>query len=321
MPIINTSTYRPKGRFNNHHVNTIYPAFFRKVRQVQYERERIETPDNDFLDLDWSCVGSEKLLICLHGLEGSADRPYVKGIARFFNNQGWDAIGLNFRGCSGEPNRQLRSYHIGETEDLRLVIDHALSLGRYRHIGMVGFSLGGNVILKYLGEGGFHPNELVGGVAYSVPCDVKSANTAIDKWHNWHYRRRFMQTLNAKMLEKAERFPGQVDIPKKMPKDFREFDNVFTAPIHGFKDAEDYWQKSSSIHYIPTIKHPALLVSAQDDTFLSADCYPFDLAENHPYFHFEAPKRGGHVGFVTVSRDGYYWTEKRAFDFLNEHLN
>jgi predicted alpha/beta-fold hydrolase len=320
MPLITTSSYRPRPWFRNHHVNTIYPAFFRKVPQVAYDRERLELPDGDFLDIDWSCTGSDKLIIGLHGLEGSADRPYIRGMARYFNERGWDALGLNFRGCSGEPNRLLRSYHIGETGDLRQVIDHALSPGRYRHIGLVGFSLGGNVILKYLGEGGFHPDELVGGVAFSVPCDVKSANTEIDKWHNWHYRQRFMQTLNAKMVEKANRFPGQLEIPERMPRDFREFDDRFTGPVHGFRDAEDYWTSCSSIYFIPTIEHPALLVSAQDDTFLSESCYPFDLARDHKYFHFEDPKRGGHVGFVTVNRDGYYWTEKRTFDFLNQHL-
>lgn len=319
MPLIKASTYRPKLWFRNHHVNTIYPAYFRKIPEVDYERERLDTPDKDFLDLDWSTVGGDRLLIGLHGLEGSANRPYIRGMARYFNERGWDALGLNFRGCSGAPNRLLRSYHIGETGDLRLVIKHALATGRYRHIGLVGFSLGGNVILKYLGEGGFYPKELIGGVAFSVPCDVKAANTEIDKWHNWHYRQRFMETLNGKMVEKAARFPEQLQLPERMPRDFREFDDTFTAPIHGFRDADHYWTSCSSIRYMPDIQHPALLVSAMDDTFLSPECYPFEQAKGHSHFHFEAPKWGGHVGFVTTGPEGYYWTEKRAFEFLDHH--
>lgn len=316
MPLVPRSSYRSPRSVINRHVNTMYPAFFRKVEGVNYERERINTPDHDFLDLDWSIVGSEKLLIALHGLEGSADRPYIRGMARYFNQRGWDALGLNFRGCSGEPNWQLRSYHIGETGDLRQVIEHALSTGRYRKIGLVGFSLGGNVVLKYLGEEGARPAELIGGVAFSVPCDVKSANTEIDRWHNWHYRQRFMDSLNQKMVEKAERFPGQLVLPKKMPRDFQAFDEQFTAPIHGFHSAEHYWTSSGSIRFIPNIDRPALLVNARDDTFLSKRCYPWALAGKHPHFFFESPRRGGHVGFVTRSRDGHYWTEQRAYQFL-----
>jgi predicted alpha/beta-fold hydrolase len=317
MPIIPNSSYKASGMFRNAHVNSIYPAFFRKVEGVNYKRERMDTPDGDFLDLDWSKVGSRSLLIALHGLEGSADRPYIRGMTRYFNDQGWDALGLNFRGCSGEPNRLLRSYHVGETGDLKFVLQHALQTGSYERVGLVGFSLGGNVLLKYLGEDpGQVPDEVVGGVAFSVPCDVKSANTEIDRWHNWHYRKRFLDDLNRKMEEKARRFPDQLQLPQQMPRDFREFDDVFTAPVHGFDSAEHYWTSSSAIHFIPDIERPALLVSAADDSFLSERCYPFRLAKSHEYFHLEVPSYGGHVGFVTRHPKGYYWTEQRAYEFL-----
>lgn len=185
MPLIRTSTYRARGIFRNAHINTIYPAIFRKVEGVRYERERISTRDGDFLDLDWSPVGSRKLALVLHGLEGSADRPYMRGMARHFNEKGWDALCLNFRGCSGEPNRKLRSYHIGETNDLRWVLAHCLDNRKYDTIVLVGFSLGGNVLLKYLGEQPEEvPPEVRAGVAFSVPCHVKSANRQIDRWHN-----------------------------------------------------------------------------------------------------------------------------------------
>ena len=320
MPVVPNSTYRAFGIFRNTHANTMYPALLRKVEGVDYERERIGTPDGDFLDLDWSKVGSRQLLIALHGLEGSAGRPYIRGMMRYFNDQGWDGLGLNFRSCSGEPNRLLRTYHIGETGDLKLVIEHALQTGPYERIGLVGYSLGGNVVLKYLGEDpGQVAEEVVGGVAFSVPCDVKSANTEIDRWHNWHYRKRFLEGLNQKMEEKASRFPGQFQLPAQMPRDFREFDDKFTAPIHGFRSAEHYWTSSSAIHYIPDIERPALLVSAADDSFLSERCYPFKLAEPHSRFHLEVPRHGGHVGFVTRHPKGYYWTERRAYEFLGAY--
>jgi hypothetical protein len=264
-------------------------------------------------------VGSDRLLIGLHGLEGSARRPYIKGMAQFFNQRGWDAVGLNFRSCSGEPNRLLRSYHIGETGDLSFVITHALATGRYRYIALVGFSLGGNVLLKYLGESPDSlPKEVVGGVAFSVPCDVKSANQQIDRWHNWHYRQRFMDGLNAKMRLKAEMFPDLLQLPERMPRDFQEFDDTFTAPIHGFDSADHYWTSSSSQHYIPTIRKPALLINASDDSFLSPSCYPYELAEHHRCFYLEVPSGGGHVGFVTRRNQGTYWSEERAFEFITQ---
>ena len=147
MPLIKKSAYRAHGPFRFAHVNTIFPALFRKVPGVHFERERVDTPDGDFLDLDWSVQGSRRLAILLHGLEGSAARPYIRGMARYFNQRGWDALGFNFRGCSGEPNRKLRSYHVGETGDLKWAISTILGRENYETIALVGFSLGGNVVL------------------------------------------------------------------------------------------------------------------------------------------------------------------------------
>lgn len=320
MPIVSKSTYRTPVVFRNAHANTIYPALFRKVPEVHYDRERLEMPDGDFLDLDWSFTGSDRLLIALHGLEGSASRPYIRGMVRYFNHRGWDAMGLNFRGCSGEPNRLLRSYHIGETGDLRQVIAYALQEHGYRYIGLVGYSLGGSVLLKYLGEAPRQvPREVIGGVSFSVPCDIKSANREIDRWHNWHYRQRFLEDLNQKMLEKAQRFPELLQLPEKMPNDFRGFDSQFTAPIHGFENAEHYWNSNSALNFIGRIRKPALLISASDDSFLSESCYPYEQAEGHEKFFLEVPKWGGHVGFFTRHPKGYYWTEERAYEFLAKY--
>jgi len=322
MPVIENSSYRTRGIFKNAHVNTVYAAMFRPEPEVKYRRERLELSDGDFLDLDWSGKGSENLLIALHGLEGSAERPYIKGMARYFNRQGWDCLGLNFRGCSGESNRLLRSYHIGETGDLKMVIQHALQQYHYRRIALTGFSLGGNVVLKYLGEDDSQlPAEVIGGITFSVPCDVLNSNTEIDKWHNRHYLWKFLITLNQKIQEKANRFPDQLELPERMPRNFREFDEWFTAPIHGFDSAEHYWSSSSSLKYLPSLGRPALLVNALDDTFLSPQSYPYEVAKEVPHFYLETPTYGGHVGFVLRNSGNEYWAEQRAFEFVRQILN
>ena len=319
MPLIRKSAYRARGPFRHGHINTVFPALFRKVKGVPFERERVDTPDGDFLDLDWSVRGSRRLALLLHGLEGSAGRPYIRGMARYFNHNGWDALALNFRGCSGEPNRKLRSYHVGETGDLKWAISMILDQRDYESIALVGFSLGGNVVLKYLGENSEEvPAQVRCGIAFSVPCDVMSANREIDKWQNYLYRYRFIKSLNAKIREKAFRFPEALRLPEQMPQNFHQFDGRFTAPIHGFKDAEDYWTRNSSLRFLPAIRRPALLVSAADDSFLSPVCYPFQLAEQHPHLFLEVPRWGGHVGFVSSGPGGAYWSEQRAYQFVKE---
>ncbi len=318
MPVVNSSGYRARGIFRNAHINTIYPALFRQVPGVVYQRERLPTPDGDFLDLDWSARGSRRLVIVLHGLEGSADRPYVRGVIRFFNQRGWDGLGLNFRGCGGDPNLLARSYHIGETSDLVHVLEHVLATDRYDQVALVGFSLGGNVILKFLGEGNTrHFPQLKRAVVFSVPCEVSSANREIQRWENYFYRRRFMRSLNAKVLEKARRFPEKVPVELPMPRNFLEFDDRYTAPLHGFRDAGHYWEACSSLPLLEQISIPFLLVNALDDTFLSRKCYPDELAARMPNFFLEMPRWGGHVGFVSRAPGGAYWSEQRAFAFIS----
>jgi hypothetical protein len=317
MPLIEASTYRPNRIFRFGHINTVYPALFRKVDGVTFQRERVDTPDGDFLDLDWSTIDSKRLLIALHGLEGMADRAYIKGMIRLFNQAGWDGLGLNFRGCSGELNKCLHSYHMGQTQDLGLVLQHCLEKKGYEEIALVGFSLGGNVLLKYLGEQGRGiSSNIVGAIAFSVPCHIKSANVMIARKQNYFYLRRFLKSLNQKMIEKEQIYGDQVNPVYPLAKNFTEFDNRFTAPIHGFKDALDYWEQSSSLQFFPDIHVPTLLVNAQDDSFLSAECFPFQMAKQHKFLHLESPKYGGHVGFSSFGEDGVFWSEKRALAFI-----
>jgi predicted alpha/beta-fold hydrolase len=258
MPVIAESSYEPPFWFKFRHINTIYPAFFRTFPGFEYKRERMNTPDGDFLDLDWSKKDSDQLIIVLHGLEGSAARSYVKGLIHYFNHNGWDGLGVNHRSCSGELNTLLRSYHMGVSDDLEAVVDHICRNYNYKTIVIAGFSLGGNVLLKYFGEQGKDvPAQIKAAVAISVPCHIETANTEIAKWFNRHYVMRFIRTLNRKMKQKALRFPDKLDVSNPMPRNFSEFDDRFTSKLHGFRDAVDYWRKCSSFRFLPTFASPS----------------------------------------------------------------
>ncbi len=318
MPYLPTSNYRPPFPFRNGHINTVYAALCRRVRGVVYRRERWDTPDGDFIDMDWAAEGrSRQLLFALHGMEGSSERQYIQGILKAFAEEGWDGVALNFRGCSGEPNRLPRAYHMGETGDLRFALQRLLASERYDTIALAGFSLGGNVILKYLGEqgAGLAP-EIKKAAVFSVPCHIPSSEREIARPINRPYVKRFLNTLNPKMAEKATRFPGAIHAEPPLPRSLREFDERFTAPLHGFAGAEDYWQRSSSLPYIEKIAIPTLMVNALDDSFLSPECYPRELAESLPNFFLQTPRWGGHAGFVTFGAHGRYWSEQRAIDFV-----
>ncbi len=315
MPIVPATYQANKFWLRSAHLNTITPALFRSVKGVRYQRAVLELDDGDFLDLDWfqPSPHSEKLVLVLHGLEGAADRPYVRGMCRYFGEGGWHALALNQRTCGGRMNRLVRAYHMGSTDDVARVVQHAIERG-YQKIALVGFSMGGNHVMKYLGEQGHQlPPEVLGGVAFSVPCHIASANVEIDKFHNRIYLNRFLKGLNEKMHLKKAAFPDLIELPKKMPTSFQAFDDVFTGPLHGFDGAMDYWTKCSSRQFIPSIQRPCLLVNAQDDTFLSPDCYPIDEAQEMDHFFLEMPQYGGHTGFAGGRN---YWTEERAFDFF-----
>ncbi|WP_298732380.1 alpha/beta fold hydrolase [uncultured Chitinophaga sp.] len=320
MPLIQQSDYKAPFFLKNRHLLTIYPTLFRKIRNADYQRVRISTADEDFLDLDFSYTDSDRIVIILHGLEGSADRKYVLGMVHIFNNGGYDTVSLNFRGCSGEPNKNLRFYHSGETGDLAQVVEYLAATGRYQSIHIVGFSLGGNVALKYLGEQGANVHPLIrSAVTLSVPCDLRTSSQELEKRHNSIYMQRFIRALGYKLELKARRFPDMIRLDNyHQVKTFRQFDDLYTAPIHGFKDALSYWAACSSRPFLKKICVPALLINALDDPFLSPECFPYEEAAQSRYFYLETPRYGGHVGFVTFGQQRY-WSEKRAFAFINEH--
>lgn len=320
MPLIPQSDYKAPFLFKNRHLLTIYPTLFRKIRNPDYHRVRIATADDDFLDLDFSYAGSNRLVIILHGLEGSASRKYVVGMVHTFNKGGYDTVSLNFRGCSGEPNKNLRFYHSGDTGDLAQVVEYIAATGRYKAIHLVGFSLGGNVTLKYLGEKGQDVQPLIhSAVAISVPCDLRTSSSELEKRHNAIYMQRFIKALGYKLELKAKRFPDMIRLDNyREIRSFRQFDDRYTAPIHGFPDALTYWAQSSSKPYLKKICVPTLLINALDDPFLSPECFPYEEAAQSRYFYLETPNYGGHVGFVTFGEQ-CYWSEKRAFAFISEH--
>lgn len=313
MPLIQ-STHRAPFYLFNGHLQTIIPALYRKVEGIHYRRERLTTPDMDFLDIDWSEIGSDALAILSHGLEGDSSRPYMLGMVRALNLQGLDALAWNYRSCSGEPNKLLRSYHLGASDDLDFVIKHAISSKKYKRIYLLGFSAGGNITLKYLGEAPEQvPQEVKRAAVFSVPVDLKSSAEKI----SLIYTRRFLKSLGKKLEQKRNMYPSEVDLSNySLFWSFPEFDDKYTAPLHGFENAEDYYKKVSSRQYIPTIKIPTLLVNAKNDPFLGPTCFPESEASLNPDFYLEMPAQGGHVGFAEdFSKDEYY-SERRAVNFL-----
>jgi predicted alpha/beta-fold hydrolase len=319
MPLLDSSYKKPPLYLFNEHLETIFPSMFRKI-DGDYERERLELNDGDYLDLDWMIKGNDKLVIISHGLEGNSERHYSKGMAKYFSDQGWDSLAWNCRGCSGEINRLPRFYHHGATEDIAAVINHAIEK-KYNSISLVGFSMGGSMTLKYLGEQNENlPPEVRSAATFSVPCDLSSSAKELDKPKKRFYLNRFLKKLGKKIRAKAELYPELISTEgfEKITT-FREFDNRYTAPLHGFKDADDFYNRASSGTYIRSINIPTLIVNALNDPFLPEACYPFDIAEHHKLVHLETPAKGGHVGF-TMSGKKENWMEIRAFEFISSFI-
>lgn len=312
--------FLPPRWLRNGHMQTIWPSLFRRVIVTAPQRQRLETPDDDFLNLDWYRQGSRRLAIVSHGLEGHSQRPYVLGMVRILLAQGWDVLAWNYRSCGGELNRRLRFYHSGATEDLDLVVRHGLATDDYAEAALVGFSIGGNLSLVYLGrQGADLDSRVIGAAVFSVPCDLKGSALQLARPENRLYMRRFVRDLRAKMEAKQRLFPAEVDLADiARITTFQEFDNRYTAPLHGFRDAEDYWRQCSSRFFIEPIRRPTLIVNALDDPFLSAGCFPVEAVAANARVSLETPVHGGHVGFVPAAggQVGYYWSELRAAAYL-----
>ena len=316
--------FSPPRWLRNPHMQTVWPTLFRRLALQPDEVERLTTPDDDFLDLDWYRDGNRRLLIVSHGLEGCSRRPYMLGMARAALAAGWDVLAWNFRSCSGEINRQPRFYHSGATCDLDTVVQRALAdSGQYESIALSGFSMGGNITLVYLGEQGSGLDPRIAGAAvFSVPCDLAGSAEQLAQPSNRVYMRRFMRELRTKMREKHRLFPDRINLEGiERMRTFREFDDQFTAPLHGFRDAADYWYQCSSQRFLGDIRVPALIVNAADDPFLSSDSYPVEPVRANHRLSLEIPEHGGHVGFVSRNADGFYWSEQRAMAYLSAQVD
>jgi predicted alpha/beta-fold hydrolase len=309
--------YRPPFLLRNAHLATIVPNLFRKSTFQYSQRSRITTDDGDFLLVDSYPQNSDEVLVLLHGLEGSSMRPYIRNLAQVAVGMGLDVIALNFRSCGGEMNLNARFYHSGETSDLDFLLNHLKAEKKYRNAYMAGFSLGGNVLLKYLGEQGEQVKEFVkGAMAISVPVDLATSAKEIEKFSNSHYLKRFLKSLKEKVRSKMHTFPDAADWKGGLKATgFYDFDDAVTAPLHGFDGVMDYYTQASSLPLLHKIKVPTLLLNARNDSFLSESCYP-QLKESD-FFHPLYPDFGGHVGFARLPLNRSGFVEEVFVEFLD----
>ena len=317
MPVIDSSNFRRSPLFFNGHIETIGAAVLRKISDVHYERERLHLSDGDFVDLDWLDNGSRRLVVLSHGLEGDSSRQYVSGMARYFFNQKWDVLAWNCRSCSGEMNKALRMYHHGEIGDIGEVIQHAIRTKDFEQIILIGFSMGGNINMKYLGVHGKEaPSIIKACIAFSSPTDLKAGAEILNEPSNFIYYRRFIRYLKVKLEKKNEQYPGVFDLENfKKIREWRDFDEFFTVPLNGFKDAEEFYEIASAKNFLPGIKVPTLLIQAQNDPILPKECYPVALCNKLEHVFLEMPMHGGHVGFWKPG-ERYAWSELRAGNFI-----
>ncbi|HHB79450.1 MAG TPA: alpha/beta fold hydrolase [Saprospiraceae bacterium] len=317
MPIIKSSTYPGAPWYlMNGHLQTILPSLQDKKGRLPYERERFTLSDGDFVDLDWLRAGHEKVAVLIHGLEGGSQRKYLRKMATFLHERGWDILAWNARSCSGEMNKAFRLYEHGEIGDISEVMD-TLSQKGYKQAVMVGFSMGGSIVINYLSrKADTLPKIVTHGIAISTPCNLGDCADKLDQWDNFLYRNKFKRKLYQKIKFKAEQFPGRIDPAQiKDVKRWRDFDEFFSAPVNGYLSADDFYQKASAGNHAAGVKIPTLLINAANDPILTPSCSPVELAGNHPNFYLEVTKNGGHVGFP--DRDnGHYWLGERVEKFI-----
>lgn len=318
------STYKPAWWLPGPHLQTIWPSLFRKAAtNIQIERERIELYDGDFIDIDWVGKGDlGPLVLVLHGFEGSVESHYGTSMLAAIRNQGWRGAFIHFRGCSGEPNRLPRGYHSGETTDFSYIVRMLREREPATTMAAIGYSLGGNVLLKWLGETG-EANPLKAAVAVSVPFELHKAvgriQSGFSQVYQWYFLRCLRKRLATKIRVVAPHIDEKVLLAAKTIKDF---DEGYTAPLHGFKGADDYYSQSSSRQFLKDIHVPTLLLHAKDDPFMTEDTVP-EIHELSPHVTLELMERGGHVGFVAGGNPWRprYWLDERVPLFFRDYLD
>lgn len=322
MPTPSAKPFKPATGLGNPHLQTLWGPLWRKTVHLQRRRERMWLEDGDFLDMDWHGPDEADvpLVLVLHGLTGSSNSPYVAGLQQAMAKQGWASVALNWRGCSGEPNLLSRSYHSGASEDLAAVIAHLRAARPLAPLYAVGYSLGGNILLKHLGESGLNSN-LQGAVAVSVPFRLDECADRIGQGFSKVYQRHFMREMVGYIKDKQRRFQheglseGLAELAAlgslENMRTFWDFDGRVTAPLNGFLDAQDYYRRASSRYFLGEIRTPTLLIQALDDPFVFKHSLP-EASELSISTKFDLQSRGGHVGFVDGSiKNPTYYLERR----------
>jgi predicted alpha/beta-fold hydrolase len=315
--MITRSAFRPAWWLPGPHLQTLFPSLLRRRRLPPLTRERLELPDGDFLDLAWTERTAGSIVLVLHGLEGSLESHYTGGMLGVLAREGYNACLMYLRGCSGEPNRLPYSYHSGKTDDLDFVVRTIQKHLPGRPLDIIGFSLGGNILLKWLGEQGQAASARTA-VAISVPFDLNQAALQLEHGLSRIYQYHLVKKLHGTARRKARRHPLPWPVERISELGtFRRFDNEITAPLNGFRDVDDYYSRSSSKPYLKSIQIPTLLIQACDDPFLPARALPQndDLGSS---VTLELSARGGHVGFVTGNNPLHpqYWLEQRVIRHL-----
>lgn len=319
-----TKHYKAPSWLPGGNIQTLYPYFIKPAPLFAYRRERWELDDGDFVDIDWTDESADSpLVIFFHGLEGGSSSHYILSMINSLKNHGWYSAVIHFRGCSGVPNRLSRAYHAGDSTEidwmLRRIIHQTQTTNTMRPVYVMGVSLGGNALLKWLGEQGERARELVTGAAtVSVPLDLAAAGSALDKGFNQVYTRHFLDTLKNKAFDKLEQFPGLFDAEAlKKCASIYDFDNLVTAPLHGFRDTDDYWQQSSSKQWLSHIRVPTLVINARNDPFMPASVLP-NKSEVSSAVTLEFPEQGGHAGFMQDPFPGKLdWLPKKILSFYH----
>jgi predicted alpha/beta-fold hydrolase len=316
--------YRAPWWLPGGHLQTLYPYFVLRRRPPAYRRERWETPDGDFIDLDWldERDHSAPLVALFHGLEGASDSHYASALMRSAMRRHWRGVVIHFRGCSGEPNRMPRAYHSGDADEIAWILGRLRELNPATPLFAAGVSLGGNALLKWLGRQRASARGVIdAAAAVSAPMDLMTAGDRLGTGVNRLYGRHFLRTLRKKSLAKLERFPALYDSRMvRRARTLREFDNVVTAPLHGYRDTDDYWTRASSKPDLRYIEVPTLIVHARNDPFLPGRYLP-EEGEVSASVTLDLPHGGGHTGFASGPFPGNLgWLPERLLDFFSENL-
>lgn len=321
MPVYTRQSFIPPAGQANGHLQTIVPSMFRKVTGIQYDRERLILKDGDFLDLDWIKQGSSHLIVLTHGLEGHSQRHYITGTAKLLQASGFDVLAWNCRSCSGEMNRTPRLYHHGDIHDIKEVIMHALKDNNYTAYSLAGYSMGGNISIKYAALAKHPGKELLHCIAaISTPMDLRSSIGRLEKWPGKFYGRRFFKKLEYKIRLKSAQFPDFIDAGLlHQVKNWRDFDRFFSAPMNGYEDEEAFYDGSSAINFLDKVEQPLLLIQAQNDPILGPECHPIALADQMDHIHLDLQYLGGHTGFVMKGNEHTYAEIKITEWMVEQH--